>query len=147
MSPATAYILRPLERNPPNIPNNALEGAFRVHLAQKELKSLGLTNGDRVRLSTAAGFKGYGAAWLASQTNPGNKPIAKVSDLLREHYELTLNDTIFIEKADSWKPLQSIEISFSEPPDQAAKFASTEELLTFTRIALRKITFLLFSFF
>ncbi|RAR05293.1 cell division cycle protein 48 [Stemphylium lycopersici] len=137
MSPASTYTLRPLERNPPSVPGNALEGgAFRVHLSQKELKGLGLTNGDCVRLSTAAGFKGYGVAWLASQTNPGNKPIAKVSDLLREQYDLALNDPVFIEKVDSWKPLKSIEISLSDTPTQTAKFTSTEQLLYWLRHAL-----------
>jgi AAA family ATPase len=139
MSPATAYTLRPLERNPPSIPSNALEGgAFRVHLSQKELKGLGLTNGDCVRLSTATGFKGHGVAWLAAQTNPGNKPIAKVSDLLREHYELSLNDSVFIEKTDSWKPLKSIGVSLPDSPEQIAKFSSTEDLLGFVRYALSR---------
>jgi AAA family ATPase len=139
MSPAAAYTLRPLERNPPSIPSNALEGgAFRVHLSQKELKSMGLTNGDCVRLTTTTGFRGYGVAWLATQTNPGNKPIAKVSDLLREHYELPLNDPVFIEKVDSWKPLKSISISLPDPPDQTANFSSTEDLLGVVRYALSK---------
>ncbi|EMD85439.1 hypothetical protein COCC4DRAFT_45287 [Bipolaris maydis ATCC 48331] len=137
MSPAATYTLRPLERNPPSIPTNALEGgAFRVHLSAKELKALGLSNGDCVRLSTAAGFRGYAVAWLASQTNAGNKPIAKVTDLLREHYDLALNDPVFIEKADSWKPLKSIEISISDSPTQTAKFASGEQLLYWLRHAL-----------
>lgn len=140
MSPATSYTLRPLERNPPSIPSNALDsGAFRVHLSQKELKSLGLTNGDCVRLSTAAAFKGYGVAWLASQTNPGNKPIAKVSDLLREHYELSLNDAVFIEKVDSWKPLKSIQVSFSDIANQTTKFASTDQLLYWLRYSLGEL--------
>ncbi|EDU51204.1 Cell division cycle protein 48 [Pyrenophora tritici-repentis] len=137
MSPATSYTLRPLERNPPNIPSNALDsGAFRVQLSQKELKSLGLTIGDCVRLSTETAFKGYGVAWLAPQTNPGNKPIARVSDLLREHYELSLNDAVFIEKVDSWKPLKSIEVSFSDIANQTVKFASTEQLLYWLRYSL-----------
>jgi AAA family ATPase len=139
MSPATSYTLRPLERNPPSIPSNALEGgAFRVHLSQKELKNLGLSNGQFVRLSTATGFKGYGAAWLATQTNPGNKPIAKVSDLLREHYELSLNDPVFIEKAESPMPLKSLEISLSDSLEQTAKFTSTEEVLSWLRYGLGK---------
>jgi AAA family ATPase len=139
MGPATAYTLRPLERNPPSIPSNALEGgAFRVHLSQKELKSLGLSNGQFVRLSTATGFKGYGAAWLAAQTNPGNKPIAKVSDLLRERYELSLNDPVLVEKVDSLKPLRSIEVTLSDLPEQTAMFTSSEELLSWLRYGLGK---------
>jgi AAA family ATPase len=140
MSPAASYTLRPLERNPPSIPSNALEGgAFRVHLSQKELKVMGLANGDCVRLSTATGFKGYGVAWLATQTNPGNKPIAKVSDLLREHYELSLNDPVFIEKIDSWRPLKSISVSLPDSPEQSAKFSSTEQLLYWLRHTLGKL--------
>ncbi|CAN9101426.1 unnamed protein product [Alternaria sp. RS040] len=137
MSPATSYTLRPLERNPPSIPGNALEGgAFRVHLSQKELKALGLVNGDCIRLSTAAGFKGHGVAWLASQTNPGNKPIAKVTDLLREQYNLSLNDPVFIEKVDSWKPLKSIEIDLADAQNQIARFSSNEQLLYWLRHTL-----------
>lgn len=136
MVTGTAFTLRPLERNPPNTPGDALEGAFRVHLSQKEQKNLGLTNGDLVRLSTATGFKGFAAAWLASQTNPGSKPIAKVSDLLREHYNLALTDPVFIEKVtESLKPLQLVEVSFADPA-QATRFASKDEILHWIRSAL-----------
>ncbi|KAH8732152.1 P-loop containing nucleoside triphosphate hydrolase protein [Phaeosphaeriaceae sp. PMI808] len=135
MTTVTAFALRPLERNPLSAAGNALEGAFRVYLSQREQKTLALTNGDLVRLRTSAGFKGYAVVWLASQTNPGNKPIAKVTDLLREQYGLSLNDLIFVDKAnDSWKPLKSIEVSF---PDSAEpKFASQDELLYWVRHAL-----------
>ncbi|CAO2658264.1 Nn.00g059870.m01.CDS01 [Neocucurbitaria sp. VM-36] len=137
MNTGTAFALRPLERNPPSTPSNALEGAFRVHLSQKEQKHLGLTNGDLIRLTTLTGFRGYGVAWTASQTNPGNKPIAKVTDLLREHYELSLNDPIFIEKvADLGKPLKSVEVRLLESSDQANKFSSNEELLYWVQYAL-----------
>ena len=141
MSTGTAFALRPLERNPPSTPGNALEGAFRVHLSQKEQKHLGLINGDLIRLTTLTGFRGYGVAWTASQTNPGNKPIAKVTDLLREHYELSLNDPIFIEKvADLGKPLKSVEVSLLEPSTQATKFSSNEELLYWVQYALGRVS-------
>jgi AAA family ATPase len=140
MTTGTAFTLRPLERNPPNTPSNALEGAFRIHLSQKELKNLGLVNGDLVRLSTAAGFKGYAAAWLASQTNPGNKPIAKVTDLLREHYDLALTDPVFVEKVtEPLKPLKAVEVSLLDP-EAATRFASDEELLHWIRSALGRIS-------
>jgi AAA family ATPase len=74
-------------------------------------------------------------AWLASQTNPGNKAIAKVTDLLREQYGLTLDDPVFVDKAsDCWKPLKTIEISVPESAQQ--KFTSNEELLYWIRHAL-----------
>lgn len=143
MSTATAFALRPLERNPLSASGNALEGAFRVYLSQRDQKSLSLANGDLVRLSTSAGFKGYAVAWLASQTNPGNKPIAKVTDLLREQYGLSLNDPVVVDKAiDSWKPLKAIEVSVPEGAEQ--KFTSTEELLYWVRHALGKVD--LFNF-
>ncbi|KAF2852775.1 AAA-domain-containing protein [Plenodomus tracheiphilus IPT5] len=137
MSAESAYALRPLERPPPSTPGDALEGAFRVHLSQKELKNLGLSSGDLVRLRTVDCFKGYAVAWLASQTNAGNKPIAKVSDFLRLHYDLELTDRVIIEKVTgSLKPLRSIEVSFSQPSDQLARFSSTEDLLFWVRHAL-----------
>ncbi|KAJ8110592.1 hypothetical protein OPT61_g6607 [Boeremia exigua] len=132
-----AFTLRPLERNPPSTPGNALEGAFRVHLSPKELRNHRLANGDLIRLKTLAGFKGYGIAWTAAGTNPANKPIAKVTDLLKEQCGLSLNDPVFVEKAsDAWKPLASVRVSYPEGIDQSAKFASTDELLYWARYAL-----------
>jgi AAA family ATPase len=139
MSAGTAFALRPLERNPLSASGNALEGAFRVYLSQREQKTLGLVNGDLVRLRTSSGFRGYAVAWLASQTNPGNKPIAKVTDLLREQYGLSLNDPVFVDKAvDAWKPLRAIDVSFPESVEQ--KFASNEELQYWVRHALGRVS-------
>jgi AAA family ATPase len=138
MAAAASFALRPLERNPLSASGNALEGAFRIYLSQREQKTLGLANGDLVRLRTASGFKGYAVAWLASQTNPGTKPIAKVTDLLREQYGLSLNDPVFVDKAfDSWKPLKSMEVSIPESAEQ--KFVSNEELLYWVRHALGRV--------
>ncbi|KAF2654491.1 AAA-domain-containing protein [Lophiostoma macrostomum CBS 122681] len=126
MTAATAFTLRPLERN---TPANALEGAFRVHLSIKELKNLGLYAGDLLRLSTSEGPKGLAVAWLANQTNPGNKPIAKVTDLLRELYDLSLNDRVFIEKATlDAKPFDHVEVSFQDSKESTDSHVSTEEL-------------------
>jgi AAA family ATPase len=88
-----------------------------------------------VRLKTSAGYKGYAIAWLASSPNPGNKAIAKVTDLLREQYGLSLNDPIFVEQApDAWKSLKSIELSLSEMTEN--KFTSKEELISWAQYAL-----------
>ncbi|KAJ4382050.1 AAA+-type ATPase [Didymella sp. IMI 355093] len=134
---SVAFTLRPLERNPPSTPGNALEGAFRVHLAAKELRDHRLTNGDLIRLKTATSFKGYGIAWTAAGTNPAKKPIAKVTDLLREEYGLSLNDPTWIEKAtDSWKPLASVQIAYQESVEKDARFSTTDELLYWARYAL-----------
>ena len=141
---SVAFTLRPLERNPPSTPGNALEGAFRVHLSQKELRNHRLTNGDLIRLKTVTGFKGYGIAWTAAGTNPANKPIAKVTDLLKEQCGLSLNDPVWVEKAsDSWKPLTRVQIAYPESLEQDAKFASTDELLYWARYALVDVELIL----
>jgi AAA family ATPase len=134
---ATGYALRPLERSPANA---SLKEGFRVHLSEKELKNLGLTNGDLIRLSsTAQAFNGFAVAWLAKQTNPGNKPIAKTSDLLREEYKLKLTDYIFIEKAtESWKPIDCVQVSWVQAADALSKYSSSEELSFWIRNALSR---------
>jgi AAA family ATPase len=134
---SVAFTLRPLERNPPSTPGNALEGAFRVHVSQKELRNHRLANGDLIRLKTLAGFKGYGIAWTATGTNPPNKPIAKVTDLLKEQCNLSLNDPTWIEKAsDAWKPLTTVQVAYPDDLDPEQKLASTEDLLYWARYAL-----------
>jgi AAA family ATPase len=134
MSAPTPFTLRPLERNPPG---TLLEGAFRVHITLKELKALKVSQGDLVRLSNSEGPKGVAVAWLATQTNPGNKPIAKVTDLLRDKYGLSLNDKIFIEKAEEgWRPIIAINIALPETPDALTGYTSTDDLLFWCRSAL-----------
>jgi len=133
MTAATAYALRPLERS---TPHTALEGGFRVHLYPKELKSLHVVSGELIRLSTSTGQKGFAVAWSALPPHTGNKPIAKVTDLLRETYGLSLEDRVFIEKADnSLEPIDAVEISFTSPSDLGL-YDSTEELLFWARHAL-----------
>lgn len=130
-----AFTPRPLERVPPG---NVLEGAFRVHLTLKELKNLKLSQGDLVRVSTPDGAKGVCVAWLAvASTNPGNKPIAKVTDLMRTKLGISLNDKIFIEKAEmEVKPLSAIEVELADPLGPLEGYASIEELLLWAKYAL-----------
>lgn len=122
-----AFTLRPLERTSGS--TGLDQGAFRIHLSAKDLKTLGLAAGDLVRIFTTNTFRGYAIAWPAAQTNPGNKPIAKTTDILREKYGLNLTDPVFIEKAnDAWKPSKSISISFSQSLDALNKYSSSKEL-------------------
>jgi len=134
MTAAPSFSLRPLERN---TPHEALEGAFRVHLSPKDLKSLGVVNGEAIRItSTSTGIQGFAVAWNAASTNPGNKLIAKVTDLLREKYGLHLQESVIIEKAaHSWKPIESMQVKLVKSEDKN-KFKSTEELLHWARYAL-----------
>ncbi|KAF2006899.1 AAA-domain-containing protein [Amniculicola lignicola CBS 123094] len=124
----TLFSLRPLERN---TPSTALEGAFRVHISMKELKALGLANGDLVHLKTSNGSQGLAVAWLAaSANNPGNKFVAKVTDLWREKYGLSLQDRVTIEKANAvWKSIDSLEISYPESAGPDAGHGSPETLI------------------
>ncbi|KAF2281544.1 AAA-domain-containing protein [Westerdykella ornata] len=144
MTTITYFTLRPLERNPPG---TLLEGAFRVHLPIKELKALKLSTGDLIRIVTQNGPKGIAIAWLANQTNPGNKPIAKVTDLLRDKYGLSItNDRIAIEKVenadDEWIPIKTIEVGF-ESGGSPSGYSSTEDLLFWTRQALADLEVIL----
>jgi AAA family ATPase len=134
MTAVPSFSLRPLERN---TPHEALEGAFRAHLSPKDLKSLGVVNGEAIRItSTSTGIQGFAVAWNAASTNPGSKLIVKVTDLLREKYGLHLQESVIIEKAaHSWKPIESIQIKMVKSEDKN-KFKSTEELLHWARYAL-----------
>lgn len=135
MTVATPFTLRPLERTAAS--STLDQASFRVHLSVKELRNLGLIAGDRIRLTTLRGFHGYAVAWLAQQTNPGNKPVVKVSDVLREKFDLVLTDAIFIEKvADPPKPVHSVQVSFSQTSDALGKYADHDELVLFTKSAL-----------
>jgi AAA family ATPase len=123
MAAATAYTLRPLERSTTSLD----QGAFRVHFSTRELKNLGFTSGDLIRITTSKGFHGYAVAWPAQQTNPGNKPIARMADVLREQYELNLTDTVCFEKAnDDSKPLASIAIRFAQGSDVLCRYSAEE---------------------
>lgn len=138
MTTGPAFALRPLERSSSN--DGFDQGAFRVHISTKELKNLGLASGDVIRINTSKGFRGYAIAWPAQQTNPGNKPIAKATDILREKYDLTLTDTIFIERAeDDRTPIEFIQIVCSQSPQALSHYASEEELVYWIRHALSKI--------
>jgi AAA family ATPase len=130
-----AFTLRPLERVPPG---DMLEGAFRVHLALKDLKEIKVTNGDLVRLSTPEGPKGIAIAWLAVTAKPNNKPIAKVTDLLKAKLGINLNDKVFIDKVvdEDWRPITSIELSLHDPQEDLSGYSSTEDFLFWTRNAL-----------
>jgi AAA family ATPase len=127
-----SYTLRPLDRDHGTL----LEGAFRVHLTTKELKALKVVPGDLVNVTGLEGPKGCAIAWQVAgqQTNPGTKPIAKVSKLLRDKYDLFQNDRILIEKVEQeWRPIIAINIGL---PDSPEGFSSHEDFLFWCRQAL-----------
>ncbi|KAF2733074.1 AAA-domain-containing protein [Polyplosphaeria fusca] len=110
MASHTLFKLRPTERKNPT----GLETAFRVEISTKEFKALGLVAGDLIQLSSTSddSKKGHGIAWLASQTNPGSKAIAKVTDLFRERFGFSLNDSFTIEATpDHWRIVDHVEIT------------------------------------
>ncbi|ORX99542.1 P-loop containing nucleoside triphosphate hydrolase protein [Clohesyomyces aquaticus] len=133
MATSTPFILRPLDRR---TPDSALKEAFRVHLSTKDLQALGVVSGDLIRLSSTSGKSGFGIAWPAQQTNPGNKSIAKVTDFLREKYgAIELPERVFVEKvgSDQWAALKSVEVSLNESPGCCD---TPEELQYWIRCAL-----------
>ena len=135
MTAATPFTLRPLERA--SASSSLDQASFRAHLSTKELKNLSLAAGERIRLTTPRGFHGLAVAWPAQQTNPGNKPIVKVSDLLREKYDLILTDAIFVEKVNQAPTaVTSVQVSFSHTSEALKKYADNDELALFTKTAL-----------
>lgn len=122
----TTFTLRPLERHGGTAALD--QHAFRVHLGAKDLKTLGLGSGDVVRISTVSGPRGYAVAWLAQQTNPGSKPIVKITDILREKYELALADPVMIEKAEiNCEPIDTLHVSFPGMSSLPSTYSSEEE--------------------
>ncbi|CAI6340630.1 unnamed protein product [Periconia digitata] len=139
---ASAFALRPLERT---VANQSLREGFRVHLSDKEFRNLRLAHGDLIRVSSLRGFCGYAVAWSFKPTNAASKPLAKVSDLLRDTFgQLALTDSIFIEKApEAWKPLDSITVRCADLSDALKKYDSTRELKYWIGYTLVKLDILI----
>ncbi len=99
MGDAHLFTLRPLARQT----NNAtLDGAFRVHLSLRDLKALSLEPGDLCRLSVPDGPSTLGFVWLSQDANTNNpKPIAKITDTLKDAYNLNFQDRVLVEKAEN----------------------------------------------
>ncbi|KAF2204992.1 cell division cycle protein 48 [Delitschia confertaspora ATCC 74209] len=137
---APTYTLRPLERR---IPNSSIEGGFRVHLLSRELQKLGLAAGDLVRLSNISGATGFAVAWPFTETNPGTKPIAKVTELWRDTYGFTLLEKVSIEKANQpWRTVDTVTVSLSDPSQPLGGYESPEELEDWAKYALVEIDML-----
>ncbi|KAF1953516.1 AAA-domain-containing protein [Byssothecium circinans] len=138
---ATAFALRPLERSSAS----TLKEGFRIHLADKELRSQQLAGGDLVRISSANGHHGFAVAWPGDrQTNTGNKPIAKISPWLQERYGLKLSERYFIEKAiDAWKPIEHVSVSTAQAAEALSKYSSREELTYWISSSLARLTIIL----
>jgi len=134
MATPQSYTLRPLERR---IPLSSLEGGFRVHLANKELKNLGLHVGDLCRIWDASGKSGFAVAWNAQETNPSKRPIAKVTELLREKYGFGLTEPVFIEKVtDHFRKVDVVTVSLEDPSQPFGSYESARELQNWASFAL-----------
>lgn len=98
MSDSHVYSLRPLVRS---AGNPTLEGAFRIHVAPKELKALGLEAGDLCSLNVSDSSAGLGFIWPSYDNNSVTpKRIAKISDLLKDAYGLNYQDKVTISKVE-----------------------------------------------
>jgi hypothetical protein len=91
-----------------------LEGAFRVPIPLKELRSLGLKAGDPCQLRSEDGKKtGVGIAWQTPDSRDSGKRILKISDALKDAYGFSLEDKITIGNVESDLPLAAeIKVSF-----------------------------------
>ncbi|KAF4551042.1 ATPase-like protein 10 [Elsinoe fawcettii] len=88
------FTVRPLPRG------TSLDGAFRVHIASKDLESLRIRPGDLCHLCTAEGTTGTGIAWrstdLAAKAN--THPV-KLTDTFRDAFNLKLGNQLTITKS------------------------------------------------
>ena len=99
MSDGQLFILRPVVRPAANA---TLDGAFRVHVSAKDLKSLSLEPGELCQLVVPDSPSMLGFIWLAPDLISNNpKRIAKITETLKDTYNLNFQDRISIEKADS----------------------------------------------
>lgn len=128
--------LRPIEGTAPQ--DGALEGAFRVHVAQNELKERGLVIGDFCLLATEDTRRwGSGVVWPTANTTGKNNAVhAKVSELFRSHYGLTLQDRLTITKSED-RRLHADAIYVSRV-DDARPSISAESTKFFVTYALSK---------
>jgi AAA family ATPase len=96
MADSPLYILRPYGRTSQN---GTLEGAFRVHIPVKEMRLLGLETGDLCELKTQANKLGLAFAFpLADQQSNDHKRVVKITDMVKDVFNLTYQDRVTISK-------------------------------------------------
>lgn len=89
------FTVRPLPRG------NTVDGAFRIHLASKDLENLGIKPGDLVSLRTEEGTPaGTGIAWRSTEaiTKANVHPI-KCTDIFRDAFNLKLGTQVFVTRS------------------------------------------------
>lgn len=89
------FTVRPLARGA------GLEGAFRVHIASKDLDQLKLKSGDLCHLSTAEGSNGTAIACRSDDqfiAKGGSHPI-KLTDAFRDAFNVKLGNTVTVTKS------------------------------------------------
>ncbi|KAG8626297.1 hypothetical protein KVT40_005242 [Elsinoe batatas] len=90
------FTVRPLPRG------TSLDGAFRVHIASKDLEALHIRPGDLCHLCTAEGTTGTGIAWRSTDivTKANTHPV-KLTDTFRDAFNLKLGNQLTITKSPS----------------------------------------------
>lgn len=96
MSDLLSFTVRPLP------PTTSLDGAFRVHIPNKDLELLNLKPGELCHLNTQDGNTGTGIAWRSLDANakPHAHPV-KLTDTLRDAFGFKLGNQLIIEKANT----------------------------------------------
>lgn len=135
MTAVPVFSLRPQERREPA---NLLDGAFRVHIPVREIKSLGLEVYGLCGISNANGTTGVGIAYPAQDSGGGGaKRIAKVTDLFRDFYGFNLQDRVTLsESTVEDTTIESIVVSPVDGVQTLGEFTTKEELKTRIRTAL-----------
>ncbi|KAJ9645862.1 AAA+-type ATPase [Coniosporium tulheliwenetii] len=146
MTQQLQFGLRPTQQRPTE---PTLEGAFRIHFAPNDLKSLGLQQGDLIRLVsvTEGGTSkmGLGSTFLAATPNAGSgaKRYVQVTDTFKETYGFTLEDRVTVRKAlDTLQQARMVylkEVVQGALPADAERYEELEDIIRHT---LRKARFL-----
>ncbi|TKX25638.1 ATPase-like protein 8 [Elsinoe australis] len=88
------FTVRPLPRG------TSLEGAFRVHIASKDLEALRIRPGDLCLLCTAEGTTGTGIAWRSTDVvAKANTHPVKLTDTFRDAFNFKLGNQLTISKS------------------------------------------------
>ncbi|PNS15839.1 ATPase family protein 2 protein [Sphaceloma murrayae] len=90
------FTVRPLPRG------TSLEGAFRVHIASKDLEALKIRPGDLCQLNTAEGTTGTGIAWRSTDvTAKANTHPVKLTDTFRDAFNFKLGNQLTISRSQA----------------------------------------------
>jgi hypothetical protein len=139
MPPSTTFSLRPLGKGEWK---GTLEGAFRLHLNLKDMAALELQPGDFCYISKTDGVPGLAITWPSPDPKLSQR-IIRVSDTLRDLYQLSLDDRVEIRKSDDTRvPASIVHVSAVDQVPLSEGFKHIEALSFAINLALGKASIL-----